>query len=77
MGPPGKNASFQLASQAMAFKPYNLEQLPCDEHHKNCAEQATARGYSPKYKQASCVIQCVAKTAKELHRMELLWEKAY
>ena len=49
-----------LAQQT--FKQCGLEQLLCDEHHRGCAEQATAWGYSPKYKHASYVIQCAAKS---------------
>ena len=66
--------SDSLAQQT--FKPCSLEQLLCDEHHRGCAEQATPWGYSPKYKHASLVIQCAAKTVTQRHNMELLLEKA-
>jgi len=47
-----------LAQQT--FKPCGLEQLPCDEHHRGCAEQATTWGYTPKNKHTSREIQCAA-----------------
>jgi len=74
-GPHGKNAPFQFAGASKAFKPCSLKQLLCDGHHRGCDEQVTAWVYSPKYKQTSHVIQCVAKTAAELHSTELLREK--
>ena len=48
----GKNGPFRFAGAAKAFKPYGLEQLLHDEHHRGWAEQVTAWGYSPKYMQA-------------------------
>jgi len=69
---PQKNAPFRFAGAAKAFKPCSLEQLLCDKHHRGCAEQVTAWGYSPKYKHASRM----TKTVTGLHHMELLQEEA-
>jgi len=66
-----KNAAFWFTG---ATKAMWLEQLPCDEHHRGCVEQATAWGYTLKYRHASLMIWCVAKTVTDLHHMELLLE---